>query len=989
MSSGKSINKIYFIPGLIFTFTVATIIYIVHYQTNGIVAGLTLNRVQTANRSLSNYLLELEDRVTMMAEIISGDEAVVSAMKRGDYESLKRYLLNFAFGMDFLSICDPDGIVLVRSDSDLTGDDISGYKAVLAALHTGVTSTSIETFTGNNNRLSIYAIAPIYDGGGIIGVVNCIYDMANNEYVDVFKERTGCEATIFLNNERISTTLTDESGVRVTGSKAYDFISDTVLGKQEEYIGNVELYGRMYGVCYSPLIVDDDTIGILFTGVEIQSTLENQRSMNLWIIFASVIGVTASVILMVISYIITRKYTSLSEKQLNQQILMANISRSFLADTDTDTLITDTLRMVGKFMNIPQVLLFWLDDDGYTLTCRNEWINPKLGLTSRIGGKMPLKEPMLSIIKNFRPGVGEDACLSSNDLFFKNAMSPYRVSFKSYITTPIFIKEEMCAVVDYSREDDGRNWDESEISLATVFASTLTGVFEREAMGRRTSIIENSPLMIFYADVSCNLVYANPAAATITGYTLPELKAGGFTLILDEKDVRSVREVFIPQTLQKGTIRHGIVLICKDGRRRIVEVTSCVIKGGMVAAMCMDLTEIRMMESELIKAKNNAEQASRAKSEFLSHMSHEMRTPMNAIIGMTTIAKNAADNEQKNYALNKVENASMHLLGIINDILDMSKIEVDKLELMYAEFDFRNLLQKAVSSVHFPMEEKKHLFSMNVDSNAPSFCIGDSQRLKQVITNLLSNAIKFTPEGGEISLNVSLASEKDGMCELRFEVTDNGIGISAEQKEKIFRMFEQGENSTNRKYGGTGLGLAITKHIVELMGGKISVESEHGKGSRFFFTVKLLHIDNSRPQSGSDEILTEKDNEFAGRQMLLVEDIEINREILIALLDETGLIIDTAENGIEALDKITMDPDAYDVVFMDMQMPEMDGLEATRRIRALESKLGEPLRRVPIIAMTANVFKDDIEKCLAAGMDDHIGKPLDADTVFEKLRKYL
>jgi len=815
--------------------------------------------------------------------------------------------------------------------------------------------------------------------------------------VDRFKGRTGCEATIFLKDVRISTTILDESGRRANGTKAFDFIAEAVLEQQLDYTGNLELYGKRYGVCYSPLMIEGEVIGMLFTGVDIVSILESHRSMNYWSLITSLVGVTIAMAFIFISGKILNKYASLSERQLNQQILMANISRRFLSDTDIDLMITDTLRMVGEFLNIPQVLLFWLGDDGFTMTCRNEWINPKLGLASRIGGKMPLKEPMLSMIKSFRPDSGEDACLSSNDEVVKKAMAPYRVSFKNYIATPVFIKGEMCAVIDFSREDSGTKWSESDTSLATLFASTLSGVFEREAMGRKTSVVENSPIMIFYSDAKGNLVYANPAASAVTGYTSAELKTGGFNLILGESDLRDVKNLYIPQTFKKGMIKHETVIICKDGQRRLLEVTSFIVEGGMIAAICMDLTETRALETELIKAKDNAEQASRAKSDFLSNMSHEMRTPMNAIIGMTSIAKKAENNERKDYALNKVEESSKHLLGIINDVLDMSKIEANKFELTPVEFDLRSLLQKAVSFVRLRMEEKQHRFSMNVENNVPLFYIGDDQRLTQVITNLLSNAAKFTPEDGEIGVKVSMAGEKDGICELCFEVSDSGIGISPEQQEKIFNIFEQAESGTTRKYGGTGLGLAISKRIVELMGGQISIDSDLGKGSRFIFTVKLLRDKNdSFQQSGGENTSgfssAARKGEFAGRKLLLAEDIEINREILVSLLDETGLIIEIAENGREALEKIAADFNSFDLIFMDMQMPEMDGLEATKRIRTFEanmSKMGSPVKRIPIIAMTANVFKDDIENCLAAGMDDHIGKPLDIDTVYEKLRKFL
>jgi CheY-like chemotaxis protein/two-component sensor histidine kinase len=372
-------------------------------------------------------------------------------------------------------------------------------------------------------------------------------------------------------------------------------------------------------------------------------------------------------------------------------------------------------------------------------------------------------------------------------------------------------------------------------------------------------------------------------------------------------------------------------------------------------------------------------------------MSHEMRTPMNAIIGMTAIAKKALDDERKNYALNKVEESSRHLLGLINDILDMSKIEANKLELANDEFDLNSILQRAVSFVRLRMDEKRHRFIMKVDENVPSCYIGDDLRLTQVITNLLTNAVKFTPEDGEIGINILLLGEENGICELCFEVTDSGIGISPEQQQKIFNIFEQVDSSTTRKYGGTGLGLTISKRIIEIMGGQINIESDLGKGSRFIFTVKLLRDENDlrhHDESSAGDLSLRIAGEFTGKKLLLAEDIEINREIIVSLLDGSGLIIDTACNGKEAFGKITAAAASYDLIFMDVQMPEMDGLEATRLIRKFETESGS-VQRIPIVAMTANVFKDDIENCLNAGMDDHIGKPLEPDRMIEKLKKYL
>ncbi|MDR1748090.1 MAG: response regulator [Spirochaetaceae bacterium] len=384
-------------------------------------------------------------------------------------------------------------------------------------------------------------------------------------------------------------------------------------------------------------------------------------------------------------------------------------------------------------------------------------------------------------------------------------------------------------------------------------------------------------------------------------------------------------------------------------------------------------------------AKNKSDIQNKQKSTFLANMSHEIRTPLNVIIGMAVIGKSAPNIERKDYCFEKIDDASQHLLGVINDILDMSKIEADKFELVSAEFHFEKMLERIVNIINFRVEQKRQHFIVTVDEKIPAILVGDDQRLMQVIINLLSNAVKFTPDGGNIRLNAYLQSEKDNMCTIVIEISDTGIGIAQEHQTKIFLSFEQADNGTSRKFGGTGLGLVISKRIVEMMGGTIGVTSTPGQGSTFTFSFRAARSTESSESLSSASDTQEQQpvipGEFTGSHILMAEDVEINREIILSYMEGTGAEIDCAENGLEVLKKFDENSGKYDLVFMDVQMPEMDGLEATRLLRARGVS-------IPIIAMTANVFKEDIEKCIAAGMNDHIGKPLDMDTVLKMVRNY-
>ena len=566
-----------------------------------------------------------------------------------------------------------------------------------------------------------------------------------------------------------------------------------------------------------------------------------------------------------------------SEKDLNnrfkQQVIMSEISLSFLSNEDISIRINDALRKIGKFLNVSRVLFSYAVYNSDASTNNYAWVSDSSVPTpERIEGFDELIDSV------FPKSVPEDlsnlsVCCddTSKDGKFNIIKNS---SVKAFIWAPIYVFDEYWGLVGIDDCTKTREWTESDEQLAAIVASAISGAITRDSMERRRT-----------------------------------------------------------------------------------------------------------------EALEEARKASQAKGDFLANMSHEMRTPMNAIIGMTKIAISSEDPERIKYGLSRIDEASNHLLGVINDILDMSKIEANKFELSNVTFSFSKVIQNVKDVIQFRVDEKKQTFSIEIDENIPEYFIGDSQRLSQVIMNLITNAVKFTPEKGTIALKAKTKSIEGTKHTLYISVSDSGIGISDEQKAKLFKSFEQADSSTSRKFGGTGLGLAISKHIIEMMGGSIDVESELNCGSVFSFTVVLELGDGTQI---TDRQITfaemTKADSFGDKRILLAEDVEINIEILVALLENTGVEIIAVHNGLEAVNEFSENPDNYDLILMDIQMPEMDGYEATRKIRALPI---EWAKRIPIIAMTANVFQEDINKSIEAGMNGHLGKPINFDELRRTLKLYL
>jgi len=1090
----KGSGKIFFILTLIFLLTLGTIIFITQRVTNSIVSELTLTRAAAAKTGLKNHFQELEERALNWAEAMSRRPLFKEALRSGNFAEVQRYIKEFTDDVDLISVVDANGLMIARSFNDERGDDVSDQGVIALALATGKSASGISFIPHSgapDRRLVILASVPVYDDGVLIAVVSCIYDITDSKHLDTFKDRTNCDASVFHGAERVATTVRDFEGNRIIAMSVDYEATDAIFNQKLEYYSGVfELYGHSYASQYTPLIIDNEIVGMLFTGVQVDSIIESRRDMNFWILIVAIFCVCISAAFIVASGRYTRTVRKLSAKttQLGniEKILQSMDTMISITELETDKIIffNETLSRefglsekdigrtcwevfepgsAGRCSFCPKKDSEVVTGKAYTREIHNSGMKKDYRLISRLidwpdgtkvfleqrediteakeaSDKMKLADERMKLMLDSSPlGVVIydkdfgliDCNRETLKIFGVSGINELRGRFREFAPEyqPDGRRSEDVRADLYKNILTKGNYFRFEVmhkkadgsplpcELTFIRAShrgedVIIGYIRdlRETKAlleevRQTDeytqlLLDALPMSCILWDENFSVINCNPETYQLFGVKssqelnekffelCPEFQPGG------ESSAVMGRKLF-NAALEDGYCRFEWMHRLFNGVPMPAEVSIIRMKYKneyVLASYTRDLTEqvalledMNRAQEDLRHALTAAESANRAKSAFLANMSHEIRTPLNSIIGFSELAMDGDISLETNDFLGKILDNGQWLLHIINNILDISKIESGKMLLEHIPFNLHDIFLHCQAAIMPKITEKGIALYCYAEPSIGKKILGDPIKLRQILTNMLSNAVKFT-NTGMVKLLASIKSTDEKSVTVHFEVKDSGIGMTPEQISRIFEPFVQADESVTRKFGGTGLGLAITKSMIEMMGGELLVESTLGIGSKFNFELTFETISQISDISVEEIIIDElKKPEFEGT-ILICEDNPMNQQVVCGHLTRVGLKSVVATNGKEGVEIVAKHmqsgEEPYSLIFMDMHMPVMDGMEAA-------AKIVEMGCTTPIVAMTANIMSNDLALYKKSGISDYLGKPFTSQELWKCLTKYI
>ena len=926
------------------------------------------NKIDVAVNVVEHEIEYMIEKAYFAAFAMSSHPDLIEALNTNDRERAVGIaeLLKVMASIDYCVLIDRNGDVVARTlDPEQYGDNVLNLPHVRSALSGNIEACIMQ---GVTVPLGASASAPVYDeSGNIIGAVSLGFLLNDQSLVYKLRELTGCEITIFRDDERIASTVLTEDGAYAMGTRAAEHISEIVLAGGS-YSGIIELFGENVLASYTPLYGADDTIvGMIFVGF---FTEEDTNKIQVFILSGAVITlgvlVICIVIAMYISEIIDRRLEDAHNKlartyetnELQLVMLDAVVKATKMALWDMEVEVDDPVNPVNKFLWSPE-------------------FRELLGFSN--------EEEFPNVLSSWSDRLHPDDKKRSVDAFANHMLdrtgkTPFDIEYRLLKKNNEY--SHFRATGETIRDENG-----NAIRVAgalmdiTEEMKNLQLKLEIESTTLQ-AVIDNIPDHVFFKDEELHYTRANRSLLAhhdidesdligkddLNGLGVPVNVANDFrvtdNLVLLENRV-IITEEFVPDL---------------DGGLQVFETSKVpLVQNGVVTGImgiARNITERKRMEEA-------AQSASRSKSIFLANISHEIRTPMNSIIGFSELAQHGDIPQKTKEYLANIQESAKWLLALVNDLLDISKIESGKVDLEVIPFDLPDVFAHCQAAIQPKAEEKGISLYCYAEPSVGKRMLGDPLRLRQVIMNLLSNAVKFTNTGTvKLLASIEEYNEEEESARMHFEVKDSGIGMRSEQIERIFEPFKQADESITRNFGGTGLGLTISKNLIELMGGTLCVESAPGIGSKFSFDVSFKLTDATTDRVSKKAVINEyaKPN-FIG-EVLICEDNKLNQQVICDNLHRVGLKTTVASNGEEGVmavaERIKQNEKPFDLIFMDIHMPVMDGLEAASKITALNVDS-------PIVALTANIMSNDVEIYKENGMIDTLGKPFTTNELWRCL----